>query len=328
MTQDQVAENFPLLADPYRRELLAHCYRMLGSRHDAEDLVQETYLRAWRAYDRFEGRSSLRTWLHKIATTACLTALEARQRRPTPSGLGGQDADAEDALLERSEVPWSEPTPDVTVDDERADPGAVVASRESTRLALVATLRHLPPRQRAVLLLRDVMRWRAAEVAELLSLTTAAVNSLLQRARVQLERVAPIEDGLVEPSAPEQRELLDRYVRAFESKDVPALVELFIADAVRETSPCTGWYRGSENVGRLVDKRCPAGPDDLRAVPAAADGQPAFVVCAHGVNGTLGLPSAGADHDEGRCRGRRGALRRSAGRSAGLAALPVVPGSR
>lgn len=286
MTQDQIAEDFPLVADPYRRELLAHCYRMLGSAHDAEDLVQETYLRAWRAYDRFEGRSSLRTWLHKIATTVCLTALEGRQRRPLPSGLGGQDADAEDALLERSEVPWLEPIPDAKVDDQRADPASVVASRESMRLALVAALQHLPPRQRAVLLLRDVLRWRAAEVAELLSLTTAAVNSLLQRARVQVEQAAPAEDGLVEPSAPEQRELLDRYVRAFERKDVAALVELFTEDAVWEMPPFTGWYRGPENIGRLIDKRCPAGPGDLRLVPSAANGQPAFGVYMRGADGT------------------------------------------
>src|SRR2546422_3519213 len=151
-------EDFVRLADPFRRELLAHCYRMLGSVHDAEDLVQETYLRAWRSYDRFEGRSSLRTWLHQIATRACLTALESRSRRPLPTGLGGPSADPADALVEQPEVPWLEPIPDAMVVAEGADPAAIVTSRQSVRLALIAALQHLPPRQRAGLILRDVLQ--------------------------------------------------------------------------------------------------------------------------------------------------------------------------
>ena len=272
-----VTEDFERLADPYRRELLAHCYRMLGSVHDAEDLVQETYLRAWRAYDRFEGRSSLRTWLHSIATRACLTALEGRGRRPMPTGLGAPGSDAAEALVEQAEVPWLEPVPDALVGATGADPAAIVTSRQSIRLALVAALQHLPPRQRAVLILRDVLAWKAAEVAEVMDTTTTAVNSILQRARATLEAAAPSEDEVVEPHDAQQRELLNRYVAAFEAKDIAAIVDLFTKDAVWEMPPFIGWYQGAENIGRLIDTQCPArGPGDMRLVPTRANGQPAF----------------------------------------------------
>jgi RNA polymerase sigma-70 factor (ECF subfamily) len=277
MADTRVDEDFLRQADPYRRELLAHCYRMLGSVHDAEDLVQETYLRAWRSYDRFEGRSSLRTWLYRIATRTCLTALESRGRRPMPTGLGAPSADPADDLVQQPEVPWLEPVPDAMVGAEGSDPAAIVAGRESIRLALIAALQHLPPRQRAVLVLREVLKWRAAEVAEVLGITTTAVNSVLQRARAQLDRVAPTEDEIVEPTAAEERQLLDRYVAAFEAKDIPAIVDLFTKDAVWEMPPFTGWYQGPENIGRLVDTQCPAGgPDDMRLIPTRANGQPAF----------------------------------------------------
>ena len=277
ITYDRVDEDFERLADPYRRELLAHCYRMLGSVHDAEDLVQETYLRAWRAYDRFEGRSSLRTWLYRIATSACLTALESRSRRPLPTGLGAPSADPEDTLVERPEVPWLEPIPDAMVDVERTDPAAVVTSRERIRLALIAALQHLPPRQRAVLILRDVLKWRAREVAELLDISTAAANSMLQRARAQLEAVAPAEDEITEPTSQDQRQLLERYLKAFEDYDTGAIVELFTKDAVWEMPPFTGWYQGAEDIAQLISTQCPAGgPGDLRLLPTAANGQPAF----------------------------------------------------
>jgi RNA polymerase sigma-70 factor (ECF subfamily) len=270
-------EDFLRQADPFRRELLAHCYRMLGSVHDAEDLVQETYLRAWRSYDRFEGRSSLRTWLHQIATRACLTALESRSRRPMPTGLGAPSADPTDTLVEQPEVPWLEPIPDAMLGAERADPAAIVAARESVRLAFVAALQHLPPRQRAVLILRDVLQWRAAEVAELLDTTTTAVNSILQRAHAHLDQAAPTQDGVTEPTDADQRELLDRYVKAFEDKDIPAIVELFTKDAVWEMPPFTAWYQGAENIGCLVDTQCPArGPGDMLLIPTRANGQPAF----------------------------------------------------
>jgi RNA polymerase sigma-70 factor, ECF subfamily len=291
-------------ADPFRRELLAHCYRMLGSVHDAEDLVQETYLRAWRAYDRFEGRSSLRTWLYRIATSACLTALERRSRRPMPTGLGGPSADPAGPLNEQPEVPWLEPVPDAMVGAEGADPAAIVTSRASIRLALIAALQYLPPRQRAVLILRDVLKWRAAEVAELLGTTTTAVNSILQRARAQLDQVAPSEEEVVEPTTPEQRELLDRYVTAFEAKDIAAIVELFTADAVWEMPPFLAWFRGREAIGRLVDTQCPGGQGGMRMVATRGNGQPAFGLYLLGDDGVfrpfnlhvLTLTTAGVSH--------------------------------
>ena len=296
--------DFLRLADPFRRELFAHCYRMLGSVHDAEDLVQETYLLAWRSYDRFEGRSSLRTWLYRIATRACLTALEGRSRRPLPTGLGGPSADPDESLVERREVAWLEPVPDAMVGAEGADPAAIVALRESIRLALVAAFQHLPPRQRAVLILRDVLKWRAAEVAEILDTTTTAVNSMLQRARAQLDQVAPSEDDVVEPTNPDQRVLLDRYVMAFEDKNVSAIVALLTTDAVWEMPPFTTWYRGRDHVGRHLATRCPGGPGDFRLVPTKANGQPAFALYLRGDDGdfqpftlqVLTFTSAGIAH--------------------------------
>jgi RNA polymerase sigma-70 factor, ECF subfamily len=263
-------------ADPYRRELLAHCYRMLGSTHDAEDLVQETYLRAWRAYHSFEGKSSLRTWLYRIATNVCLTALESRSRRPLPTGLGAPSTSPTAPLVEQPEVPWLEPVPDVMVGAEETDPAAIVASRSSVRLALVAALQHLPPRQRAVLILRDVLKWRAAEVAEALETTTAAVNSILQRAHAQIQQAGLTEDSVSEPTDPTQREMLDRYAAAMEAKDIATIVRLLKADALWEMPPFVGWYQGAEDIGRLIDIACPAGPGELRMVPTRANGQPAF----------------------------------------------------
>ena len=244
------SEEFARLSDAFRPELLAHCYRMLGSVHDAEDQVQETLVRAWRSYGEFEGRASLRTWLYRIATNACLRALENRGRRPLPSGLGGpRDDPAAPPDGPTSEIAWLQPIPDAMFVPEAADPAATVASRQSMRLALVAALQYLPPRQRAVLLMRDVLRWRAAEVAEMLDTTTAAVNSTLQRARAQLEQVAPAEDDVYEPSDPQQRALLDRYATAFENADVPGLMELLRADAVFEMPPQRMWFAGREPIG-------------------------------------------------------------------------------
>ncbi|WP_407560394.1 sigma-70 family RNA polymerase sigma factor [Streptomyces sp. 184] len=271
-------EDFLRLSDPYRRELLAHCYRMLGSVHDAEDLVQETYLRAWRSYENFEGRSSLRTWLHTIATRACLTALERRQRRPLPTGLGGPGDDPAGQLTERPEVPWLEPVPDALVEPGEADPAAVVGSRESVRLAFVAALQHLPPRQRAVLLLRDVLRWKAAEVAELMGTSTASVNSALQRARAQLDKAAPSEESVTEPADAAQRELLDRYVEAFVAKDVGEIVRLFTEDVVWEMPPFPEWFRGPEQVATLATVQCPYAPGEARLLPVGLNGQPGFAL--------------------------------------------------
>lgn len=273
-----VDSDFLEVTEPYRRELLAHCYRMMGSHHDAEDLLQETYIRAWRGYARFDGRASIRTWLYKIATNTCLTALGSKQRRPLPSGLGGDAYDPEAPLLTDHEVPWLEPFADSDESlAETSDPATIVGSRESIRLAFIAALQHLPERQRAVLILRDVLQWRANEVADTLGLTTATVNSLLQRARAQLKEVAPERDTVAEPDDDAQRELLQKWVEAFQSYDIDAIVQLFTDKAIWEMPPFTGWYQGADAIGRLIRGNCPAEKaDDMRLLPAVANGQPAF----------------------------------------------------
>ena len=269
-----VGGDFSAHAEPYRRELLAHCYRMTGSLHDAEDLVQETLLRAWKGFEKFEGKSSMRTWLHRIATNTCLTALEGRQRRPLPVGLGAASSDPT-AELEQREVPWLEPLPRLT--DDPADPSVVVGSRESVRLAFVAALQHLSPRQRAVLLLRDVLQWRSAEVAVAIGTTTTAVNSLLQRARAQLDTVGPSSnDRLAAPDSADAQDLLARYIAAFETYDIDRLVELFTAEAIWEMPPYVGWYQGAHDIVTLIHQQCPAEhPGDMRMLPLVANGQPA-----------------------------------------------------
>ncbi|GAC67077.1 sigma-70 family RNA polymerase sigma factor [Gordonia soli] len=268
------------VSEPFRREILAHCYRMMGSHHDAEDLMQETYLRAWRGYGKFDQRASVRTWLHKIATNTCLTALQSRQRRPLPSGLGGDAFDPADDLLQDHEVPWLEPysgTVDEISPGADADPAYVVGARESIRLAFIAALQHLPERQRAVLILRDVLQWKAAEVADTIGVTTATVNSLLQRAREQLKNASPHEDSPTDLDDDAKRELLGKYVSAFERYDVDAIVELFTDKAIWEMPPFTGWYQGPDAIGALIRKNCPAeGPGDQILLPTVANGQPAF----------------------------------------------------
>jgi RNA polymerase sigma-70 factor, ECF subfamily len=267
-------EEFIRRAEPYRRELLAHCYRMLGSVDDAEDVVQESFLRAWRSYGEFEGRSSLRTWLYRIATNACLTALNDRGRRPLPPGLGGpgdhRDTSPADAW---TQVTWLQPIPDTLVNRESTDPAAIVALRESLRLALIASLQYLPPRQRAVLILRDVLAWPAAEVAEVLGITTAAVKSVLQRARARLEQVGLKADQISEPTEPEARALLDQYIAAFENSDAAALERLLRQDATLELRPSATWFAGGDAVARAVSAL--GSPGDWRMLPTAANGQPA-----------------------------------------------------
>jgi RNA polymerase sigma-70 factor (ECF subfamily) len=196
-----------------------------------------------------------------------------------PTGLGAPSSAPEDPLVERGEVPWCEPVPDALVGADTSktcDPASIVSTKASVRLALIAALQHLPARQRAVLVLREALAMPAAEVAAVLDTTVAAVNSSLQRARAQLDRVAPVEDQVTEPTDPRQRELLDRYVRALEAKDVPAIVEAFTADAVWEMPPFTSWYRGAEAIGVLIGTHCPAGPGELLLLPTRANGQPAF----------------------------------------------------
>ncbi|SMD23142.1 RNA polymerase sigma-70 factor, ECF subfamily [Lentzea albidocapillata] len=267
--------DFATAADPFRRELLAHCYRMLGSLHDAEDLVQETYLRAWKAYGQFEGRSSVRTWLYRIATNVCLTALDGRTRRPLPFGLGTQAATEADPLTQDHEVPWLEPFP--------TDPAAIVTERESTRLAFVAALQYLPPRQRAVLILRDVLKLSAAETGDELDMTVAAVNSALQRAHAQLKDLT--EDEVVEPA--EAKPLLDRWVKAFEAKDIPAIIGMFAQDVVWEMPPYPQFYRGPDMVAWHLANQCPSVPHGARMIATEANGQPAFGLYLRGEDGVF-----------------------------------------
>ena len=199
-----VSEDFTGQTGQFRGELLAHCYRMLGSAEEAEDLVQETYLRAWRSYDGFEGRSSVRTWLYRIATNVCLTAIERRGRRPLPSGLGGPSQDPEVPLAAGPEVPWLQPFPGAAPAADGADPAAVTASRAGIRLAFVAALQYLSARERAVLIVRDVLEFPAAEAAGLLGTTTTAVNSGLRRARAQIAQAVPAEDEIGRASCRER----------------------------------------------------------------------------------------------------------------------------
>jgi RNA polymerase sigma-70 factor, ECF subfamily len=273
-----VSEDFSGLTDRFRGELLAHCYRMLGSADEAEDLVQETYLRAWRSYDGFEGRSSVRTWLYRIATNACLTAIERRGRRPLPSGLGGPTQDPEAALVPGSEVPWLQPFPDALLAGGQEDPAAVTASRAGIRLAFVAALQYLSARQRAMLILRDVMEWPAAEVADLLGTTTTAVNSGLRRARAQLAEALPAEDEVAEPAEPDRQALLDRFAAAIENADGSALAELLREDVSLEMPPILTWFTGRQAVARFTASHLLTGPGQLRLVPVVANGQPAFAV--------------------------------------------------
>jgi len=281
-----ISEDFEHRTDPFRRELLAHCYQMLGSVQDAEDLVQETMLRAWRAYDRYdEGRASLRTWLYRIATNACLTALKSRSRRPLPSGLVGPSDDPEAPMVRGQDVPWLQPLPDVMLGTDRNDPAAVLASRGSLRLALVAAMQFLPPRQRAILILREVLDWSAAEVADLLDTTTAAVNSGLQRARARLDAVGIREDQINEPADPSRRALIDQYVVAFENADIDALKRLLAEDAVMEMPPVLSWYVGREAYARFIDRLFVMRGTDWRMLPTAANGQPAVAAYVRGQDG-------------------------------------------
>jgi RNA polymerase sigma-70 factor (ECF subfamily) len=260
--------------EQHRRELTGYCYRMLGSPFEAEDAVQDTLLRAWRSLDRFEGRAALRSWLYRIATNVCLDMLNGRERRARPMDLGPARAPVIENLDGLPEVTWLEPVPDGLVAE--GDPANVAASRETIRLAFVAALQHLPPRQRATLLLCEVLGWKAAEVAELLDTSLASVNSALQRARATLETKRP---SLAEPAAQldePDRELLARYVEAFERYDIEALTSLIHEDAIQSMPPYSLWLRGRDDIFRWW-----LGPgigcSGSRVIPApGANGSPAF----------------------------------------------------
>jgi RNA polymerase sigma-70 factor, ECF subfamily len=261
--------------EQHRSELIAFCYRMLGSPFEAEDAVQETFLRAWRSFERFEGRSSLRSWLYKIATNVSLDMLNGRERRARPMDLGPAREPVAENLNTLPEVTWIEPIPDSRVTPPEGDPSEVAVERETIRLAFVAALQHLPPKQRAVLILCEVLRWKAAEVAELLDTSVASVNSALQRARATLE--ASNISAETTPSVDEvDADMLARYVQAFERYDMDALVALIHEDATQSMPPFDLWLEGRDDIltwwfGPGVTCR------GSRLVPVmAANGAPAF----------------------------------------------------
>jgi RNA polymerase sigma-70 factor (ECF subfamily) len=261
--------------EQHRVELTAYCYRMLGSPFEAEDAVQETLLRAWRSFDRFEGRSALRSWLYRIATNVCFDLLKGRERRARPMDLGPAQEPVESNLHTLPETTWIQPIPDGLVAPE-GDPAEVVASRETIRLAFVAALQHLPPRQRASLILCEVLHWQATEVAELLDTSVASVNSALQRARATL-KAGNVSPG--DPSPPldeDDRALLTRYVEAFEQYDMDALVALIQEDATQSMPPYDMWLRGRDDI--LTWWFGPGiGCRGSRVIPTvAANGAPAF----------------------------------------------------
>ena len=274
---------------PLRRELLAHCYRMVGSAHDAEDLVQEVYLRAWRSYAEFEGRASIRSWLYTIATNVCLSALRPRQVRMLPSGLTGpyDGPDRAPAAAAPGEVSWLEPLPDAWIAPPADDPAAVAVERESLRLALIASLQHLPARQRAILILREVLAFSAAETAEILGTTTAAVKSGLQRARARLDAVEPHPGELLEPTDPRARALLDGYIAAFQRSDVGLLERVLRADATLEATPFRDWQAGRVMCLHILGAYVLGGPGDWRMIATTANGQPAAVVYRRDPDGAL-----------------------------------------
>jgi len=249
---------------------------MLGSIQDAEDLVQETYLRAWRSYGGFEGRSSVRTWLYQIATNGCLTELARHGRRMLPSGLYDPEPDP-DAYLEEAgtEVNWLQPAPDAMMTPESADPAVIVAVREGLRLALIASLQYLPPRQRAVLVLRDVLAFPAAEVAVMLGTTTVSVKSALQRARARLRELDLSAGQITEPTAPRARALLDQYIAAFESADAAALERLLTRDVTIEATPLRTWFAGRTTCVPFLRNHLLGSPGDWRMLATSANGQPA-----------------------------------------------------
>ena len=261
--------------DTYRRELTGYCYRVLGSAFEAEDAVQETLVRAWRNLDGFEGRASLRSWLYRIATNVCLDMLKGPQRRARPFDLGPAITGASEPGPVLPEHAWVLPVPDARILPEDGDPAMLTEARETIRLAFVAALQLLPPKQRAVLVLRDVLRWRADEVAELLETTTASVNSALQRARATLADRTPADTDVYLPMDEGQQELLARYVDAFERYDLDALTTLLHEDATQSMPPYDMWLQGLDDI-RAWYLGPGAGCRGSRLLPTVANGTPAF----------------------------------------------------
>jgi RNA polymerase sigma-70 factor (ECF subfamily) len=267
--EEVVVSDFGSRTEPFRKELLAHSYRMLASVHEAEDAVQETYLRAWRSWSAFEERSSVRVWLYRIATNVCLTALEQRGRRALPSGLGAPATDlSPGSPPDDPSVLFVEPIAESLVHD----PATIVTTRESLRLALIAALQYLPAKQRAVLILREVLAFPAAEVATMLDTSVAAVKSTLQRARARLDENPPSE--VVEPDDPRAQALLADYISGFENADLAALERALRADAAIEMVGTTAWFDGRVMCLQLLASAV-GEPGDWRMLPIVANGQPA-----------------------------------------------------
>lgn len=263
--------------EAHRTELTGYCYRMLGSSFEAEDAVQDTMIRAWRSYDKFEGRSSLRSWLYRIATNVCLDMLTAGNKRARPMDLTESTPLARAALSPRPDNTWLEPMPDARVLPSTHDPAEAAVAKESVRLAFMAALQQLPAKQRAVLILREVLAWKASEVAELLDTSVASVNSALQRARATLaERQEPgAEAAVSDPLDEDQQKLLDRYVAAFEGYDMTALTALLHEDAVMTMPPFDLWLTGTRDItGFMTTLGAPCAGS--RLVPVQVNGLPGF----------------------------------------------------
>lgn len=274
----------------YRSELTGFCYRMLGSAFEADDAVQDTMVRAWRGLDGFDGRSSLRSWLYRIAANVCLDQLKGRNRRALPMDFGPSSPPIQSSLGEPlAEYSWIEPIPDDRVLSAGADPADLAIARESIRLAFVAALQHLPPRQRAILILRDVLRWKATEVGVLLDATVASINSALQRARATLAGLNLVEHEPAPPMDETHRELLERYVDTFERYDIDAFVALLHEEAVQSMPPYAIWLHGPADIGEWM-----LGPGigcrDGRVIPVAVNGRPGFATYRRNESGAGHVP--------------------------------------
>ncbi|MEU6605211.1 sigma-70 family RNA polymerase sigma factor [Streptomyces shenzhenensis] len=277
MSDSTATTDLDVALEKHRVELTGYCYRMLGSSFEAEDAVQDTLVRAWRSYEKFEGRSSLRSWLYRIATNVCLDMLKAGNKRARPMDLTDATPLAQAALAPRPDNTWLEPMPDARVLPGADDPAEAAVAKESVRLAFMAALQQLPPKQRAVLILREVLAWRASEVAELLGTTVASVNSALQRARATLAERADqgVEAAVSDPLDEEQQRLLERYVKAFEGYDMTALTALLHEDAVMTMPPFDLWLRGpADMTGFMTTLGSACAGSRLR--PVEANGLPAF----------------------------------------------------
>lgn len=283
LTSVRLHDEFGLLRDG----LVAHCYRMTGSYQDAEDVVQETYLRAVRGLAGFEGRSSVKTWLYRIATNTCVTALSHRSRRVLPAGLGAPATDPDARVHADESIAWLGPLPDAVLSRREDEPGEVVVLRESVRLALIAALQYLPVRQRAALLLREVLSWSAAEIAETLDVSVPAVKSLLQRARRRLDELDLAGERLEAPDLELERALLDRYISAFEAGDAAAIRAVIHDDFSLEAVPHPVWFKGVHVCVPFLERAFVSIVGNVRLVPTRANGQPAMAGYRRAASGVL-----------------------------------------